>query len=936
MANTDIKQKLLHIRSALYKSGYLFAAFFLCAGLIFSCYLLFGVPSDKSVLALDLNAQYVYYYDYMHDVFGNGESLFYCWSRNLSGEFFGIIGYYLASPFNIIVWLFPREMITDGLMWMIIAKIGTCGCLLSLYLHRARGLQKTTAVIFSPLYALCAFAIVQTMNPMWLDGVLILPIVMWGVEALVKHNRFRMLVLSLVYAFVTNFYIGFMIAIFTVLYYIAAYFANADYSAGAKSVCVKFVGKGALAALSGITSAMISAFMLIPVYYSLQNGKLEFTDPDYSLTNNFEIADVFRKLFLNSYDTVRMDGLPFLFCGSITLILAALFFFCKKIPLSQRLAGGGLTAALLLCMYIKPADMMWHGGQVPNWLPYRYSFIISLLLVVMAAHMFERLKDVSGRSVGVSTLAIIMLLIFAEGRDNFIESLGDGGREVFDPASVVFPALIFIIIAAAAIMCVRRTYKNGRLLSMSAVIMIVALTAGEMSFNASNSFTKMDEDITYSTKPSYIDIIVPLREKVAEIKESDPGFYRIEKNFFRTVNDPIATGMYGLSHSSSTLNARAIDMLGYYGFTSNGHYTRFSGNTPPTCDIFGVKYILDAEGGKDNIKGDKSKITVTENPDALPIAYLTDTAVKKNEPEKGKPFINQETLLTAMTGDDASGIYTEISAGEPIAKNCTQGGYADEHLGFTNPGNDASVTYNITSPKDGDVYMFIPTDYQREVYVYVNGSYKDVLFESDNQNIKKLGTFTKGEEIEVRLDLKRNDLYFQQPQFVVYDPAAEQEAINKLNALNKDTVVERLSGTDVKITVNADTERTLFTTIPAEKGWEVFVDGEKANYYTVLANSLIALDVSAGSHTVELKFTPAGYPGALILTFAGIVLFILMILLPRRLNLPVKTDLSLLNGDGEEEPFGTDSEEDRAQRFADIEQLLSKREKKEKKDDTDG
>ena len=68
-------------------------------------YLVFGVNpiSGKSVLCLDLNGQYVYYYDYMYDVFAGKESIFYSWSRNLSGEFMGIVGYYLASPFNLLV-----------------------------------------------------------------------------------------------------------------------------------------------------------------------------------------------------------------------------------------------------------------------------------------------------------------------------------------------------------------------------------------------------------------------------------------------------------------------------------------------------------------------------------------------------------------------------------------------------------------------------------------------------------------------------------------------------------------------------------------------------------------------------------------------------------------------------------------------------------------
>lgn len=178
------------------------------------------------------------------------------------------------------------------------------------------------------------------------------------------------------------------------------------------------------------------------------------------------------------------------------------------------------------------------------------------------------------------------------------------------------------------------------------MILVTAVICAELCFNATNTLTKMHKDITFSTRDSYLSVILPLREKVEEIKAQDDGFYRIEKNFFRSVNDPMAVNMYGLSHSSSTLNARAIDMLGFFGFTSNGHYSRFSGNTPLTCDIFGVKYILDCEGElTGNIKS-ADDITVTENKDALPVGYLANSKLSSLELSKYDVFEIRTLCLT--------------------------------------------------------------------------------------------------------------------------------------------------------------------------------------------------------------------------------------------------------------------------------------------------
>lgn len=137
--NGKFQRKMLSFRHLCYKNGYLFAAFLIPVILMGIAYISFDIYpfGEKSVLSLDLNAQYVFYFDYVHDVIGNGESLMYSWSRNLSGEFMGIIGYYLASPFNILVWIFPRSMITEGLLTMMLAKFGACGVTFAL-LHISR------------------------------------------------------------------------------------------------------------------------------------------------------------------------------------------------------------------------------------------------------------------------------------------------------------------------------------------------------------------------------------------------------------------------------------------------------------------------------------------------------------------------------------------------------------------------------------------------------------------------------------------------------------------------------------------------------------------------------------------------------------------------------------------------------------------------------
>ena len=867
-------------------------AFFIPAVILLVSYLIFGVypVSGRSVLSLDLNGQYVYYFDYVHDVFAGNESIFYSWSRNLSGEFLGIIGYYLASPFNLLVWVFPRAHITEGLLTMLVVKTGAIGVCSAVYFKRGRGLSDGTAVIFSMMYALCSYTIVQTMNPMWLDGIMALPLVIYGVESLVRHGRFRMLVIALVYSFVTCFYIGYMIGIFTVLYFIYCLFAVRR---------AETFGAGDVAARTGVfmvagaAAVLISAFMLVPVYNSLELGKFTFSVPDYSLRTNFNLLDTGRKLFPNSYDTVRNEGFPFIYSGIVTVVLLPLYFFGgkkKTASLRKRAAGGILALVLVLCMYITPVDMLWHGGQLPNWLPYRYSFILVFLFVSWSAEVFDRLGDYSRRAIAGSALAFFALALYIEGRDTFSPTLGDSGRELFDGITVMLPALLILIIVLLILVNKGAKRMKGAAFFITAGIIVGA----ELLYNTTASIEKQHTDITYSTRGSYVDFIVPVREKVDEIKAADEGFYRIEKDFFRTVNDPMALGMYGLSHSSSTLNEKAITFLGKLGLTSKSHYTRYSGATPVIDDLLGVKYILSCSGNESTRITAKGDIFVESNADAMPMAYLTDSGIKQlrfdNFPgDDNNVFKRQNRLMSAMIGESEPVDYFRylnvIKETENVSEGTATGGHQSYRVIET--GKNAQVKYTMTAEVDGEIFLWLPTDYERRLNVWVNrgpdNEWKGNFFEFDDFCVKSLGEFKEGENFSVTLTLTRDDLYYKEAYFAYIDEPVYQNAIQKLHEINMNTAVTKKSPTDILIQTSSSSDMTLFTSIPAEPGWTAAIDGKEVGY-TELLDALIGLNVPAGAHSIELKFTPAGYPAALYISGGGILIFALLCLLYSKLS----------------------------------------------------
>lgn len=864
-----IKRVSCRIGKAIADSRAYWLSFLLPVAILFLSYIIFQVwPfGERSVLSLDLNAQYVYYYDYMYDVFAGKESLLYSWSRNLSGEFMGIIGYYLASPFNLLVWIFPRTMITEGLMTMMLAKAGASGLACAFFLRRHRECGRMTTVTFSVMWALCGFFIVQTMNPMWLDGLVALPLIAMGVERICDKRKFLLYVLSLVYIFVANFYIGYMAGIFSALYFVWYLASGKSRNRHFGEYCGSVLMYGA----GSVCAILLSCFMILPVYKSLSNGKFEFSEPDYSLAESFDIADIFIKLFPTEYDTVRMDGMPILYCGTLALVCSVMYFTCRKFTSRERIASGVFIGAMVLCMYIRPVDMLWHGGQMPNWLPYRYSFMISFLLIVFGAQTFDRLKSVRGRSFGTAFVILLAMLLFA-----------DLNNDSWKYEQVLTVGIPLVILAAVLILAwVYRKYGAKK----PVCVALAAFVCAEAGLNTAHSLYQMHDDIVFSTRDSYRWDIPLTRDVTEQIHDMDDGFYRMEKTFHRCVNDPIALRMYGMSHSSSTLNAKAISLLRSLGFAGREHYTRYDGATMLTDDIFGVKYIM-ATSGKtvpytDTIPVETdTAIQVYENSDALGIAYLADRDIIGYDLNEYSPFQAQNKLATMLSGNKGTTVFKAIDDVEFDSENIRIGSTTDAHYSYkkTNEDADAWIEYTVTAQADGPVYMYLPTKYERETQLYVNDIYRGNYFLYENHSIEYLGTFEKGTEFRVKLKLLDKAVYFTNAWFYYIDTAALEKFNTTMQQMNADTTLTRTGGCTLELEVNAAEDCALFTTIPLEEGWTVTVDGEQVSIKPCLSGSLMCIPVSAGKHTIVLDFYPAGLSSGLILTAAGMFCLAVMLL----------------------------------------------------------
>jgi len=849
-----------------FRNRFYLMGFFIPVILMYISYAIFGLYpfGEESVLALDFNAQYVYYFEALRDAFWGDGSIFYNWSRNLSGGYMGVIGYYLASPFTLIVMLLPEKMMLTSLLIMILSKIGSASVTFSLYLQKSKKLQPLSAMTFGILYSLMAYMVIQTIDPMWLDGLVFLPLIALGVEYLIDDGRKLNYIIPIAIMFVANFYIGYMIGIFTAVYFIYyLFFGTEQKNRKFKDFFYSCLTFG----VSTVVAVMCAAFMILPVYKALSLGKFDFTDPDYSFKTQFDPLILLRQVLTCQYDSVNVQGSPEIYCGILTVVLIPLFFLNKNITGRKKIGYGFLLTVMFFSMYIKPVDMWWHGGQVPNWLPFRYSFIVSFILLSMAATAFREMEHIDVSHLGGVFFGMLAVCLYVNSQG--YESI-DEMKSVW--LSIGLSAVYLLILYGQIVRKTKYVFP----------VLLICVISGELIFNTVDTMKAVDKEVAYSSRASYQTFVQSGRAAVDTMESVDGGtgidggLYRSEKTFTRCVNDNMAFGLKGITHSSSVMNAQTLNFIETMGYNMRSYYSRYDGTTELADSLLGIKYVLDRgdkparnllhpsyvrvadynyqdydDKNTDGSPKDKT-ISIYQNPNALSIGYLVDDDLLRiDHLGNDNPFNSQNVLLSTMMGetifDEAgqiagvTGYYTRINDVETVLGAVTESTYNGQACYTKMESGDPTIDYRFTITDEKRVYAYLKTENEQAVNLWL-GTFNEATgmyefdprgfgryFETRNYCILDLGVFEPGTKVALRVtvDNDQNATIIKEPFFYYFNESVFQEDIDVLKT--QQLQVQKYNATFIRGTVTPQEGQMLFTSIPYEEGWTVKVDGKKIN-----------------------------------------------------------------------------------------------------------
>ena len=900
LSNPRIFLARLQEKIASCPSSYLFFCFLVPVVIMFFVYVAMRIHpfGDGSVLTLDLNAQYVYFHEALRNTLCGDGDMLYSFYRNMGGEFMGIYAYYVASPFNILLLLFPQSRILEALLTIILLKVGFCGYTFGYYLNKhTKHPNRPIVVCFSVMYALCAYAVVYQNNIMWMDALILLPLITYGVEQLIRLRKYKLFVITLALALMSNYYIGYMLCLFVVLYFFYYMFSHTKEEIN--PLREKLHRTKSFARIAGFSALAIaiSAFIIFCAYYSLSFGKDEFTRPSWDLNVKTDFLDLFTKFLPGAYDNVRTSGLPYVYCGVLTLILVPVYFMSKKITAREKAASAVFIAIFIISFMASPLDLIWHGFQNPNWLNFRYSFMLSFILLIMAYKGFGNLRAVGDKFVfGVTALLVFCITVCDKIEfDTYLKS--DGELDTLKTVWLAVFAAVAFLVMLCLIMRQKNVFKREGLAGILAAIVCIEIFCSSLAY-----VEKHQKDVGGYTGgavyTNYTTYVVDLRPIVNDLKEYDSGFYRAEKMSFRKVNDNMALGLRGLSSSTSTLNRETIDFLSYLGYSARSHRSVYDGGTPVSDSLLGIKYLIDSS---DQTRLDSmyekvlsnGKYSAYQNPYALSIAFGVDSSVSdfKMDGNHTSHFNRMNNMVASMLGDKK---YPDLFVSVKRSNieryyQCAQD-YQADRITYSPLYEDRTnyMEYTFVAPKSAEYYFHSHlansqyTETQISVGVMDPESGKTSLKKlggylgSDSLGIVTLGTFNEGDTITVRITLGDGSItVLTYPDYIWY---LDQEVFEAAFAqLKSNPQFEITEYTERNLKGNIKTEKeaqTIQTTIPYDEGWKVYVDGKEVEIYKTF-DALIAFDIdTAGEHTLELKYSPKIYKVGITISVIGLIAFI--------------------------------------------------------------
>lgn len=786
----------------------------------------------NSMLHIDMYHQYCPFFTEFAEKLKHGGSLLYTWNLGLGSDYISLYAYYLASPLNFLLILCPRAFVIEFMELTILFKIGLSGMMMYLYLRdhgrlnllvsEKRNSLKRAALVFSTTYALSGFVAAYSWDIMWMDTVALAPLVILGLEKLVKDQKPALYTISLAIAIWSNYYIAIMLCIFLVCYFVWLFMTKA------KGWKAKILATGRFGLYSLLAGGM-SAILILPEIIVLGYSGSSMGDGFPSKMEwYFNVLAEFGRMNVATDIYTSTEHWPNLYCGAFTILLVILYAFNRKISWKNKLAAFAMVAFFMIGYANNYLDFFWHGFHFPESLPGRQSYLFAFLLLTMAFSAWRKRSYYNWQIFVAVAVALALLGL----------SYWNGKEEITPFWSYALTAMFFLLYLLLYL--VRRS-KGMKWFLMLVVFSEIAanMTATGIGVTSRVSYKQNDADYAYLLS-------------VVRDREGD-DFYRVEAPNRLTKNDCSYHSYPAATVFSSLMN---IDVSHFYQsvYMEGGkNYYCYNGATPLTSAMLSVDYIITqnelAESPYWTLAEQSGNLYLYQATYSLSAGYVIDSEIPQmwdSAYPTTSDRINNLTELTELLG--ASDRYLRLCAHEE-----------DREEGCT--------TIHIAEP--GYYYASYFTNSNDRLTMSSSRGYQRTFSKASHRYLLELGACEAGDEIKIS-NAKGDILQFN---------------LFSLNEETVQTAYETLAKEQLKVTGHSDTtlDGTLKTeggqmifSIPYVPGWKAYVDGKECELQP-FEDAFLSLSLGSGTHDIHLEYHTPGLLTGAVISALCIAIFLLLL-----------------------------------------------------------
>lgn len=754
----------------------------------------------ESFLTEDLKYQYIDFFTWFRHVLTGETNVFYSFAQGMGSNTWGLYSYYLASPFNLIILLFDEAHLTLAIYIIVALKLACMNTAMAWYLRRRFTLQRTWALALALCYTWSTWTATNLRNPLWLDALILLPLMAWGCRQLLRKGSIVGLSLLVAVDVITCWYMAYITLLFCclfVLFELAVMVFDEGEHLGGKWIA----GRAARFTTAILLGIGLSAWTFVPTILAMMGGEA---------TKAFSHFHTYPTALIRGFlpGAWNLDHVPQFYTGLIPLVLAIAMLFEKRVDKRLRALTFFFAGFLVVSSVLGVLMYVWCGFRQPNGFYCRIAFLLSFLEIWAAAYLLMRRGEIRPAHL-------------KNAQTSWHEA--NAQRKHLDPtlrALVPFGALALVLV--------------------------------DLGLNTHVCWTKLYVNYPQEAHDAYVSAVDAQMEELGEL-DTD-AFYRVDKTYNRAgaaFNEGIAHGFNQLSTYSSANNPKAVAFLNSLGYSSEGEFSSVYAAPNLVMDsLLGVRYIGSWSKPVESTETTLPHSNVTSplycNPHALSLGYPSANGTDSESTLQGdNPFERQNALFAELTGIDRP-LYTQLQGVDQSRSD------ASITWAVELPAHTIGYTYAQTG---------VESDWSQSVGLIVGGEMISSEATRFSHNVRAFGE-SGDESTQHEISMVQGSPETQLPPksqclFYALNIDVFEEGIVRLQS--RQFTPDVFEDGHVEGAYNAEMQTDLVLSIPYDKGWSATIDGKEVALSPAFGGGMSQIQVPEGSHRIEMRFQSSGF-----------------------------------------------------------------------------